>query len=103
METSFDTTPTTPCPPVLWRVVGRVVEPAAEDCAEMMPTPPGPPALTPDAAAEAWAAARTLTYADRVLCRRADDHEGTGPRVVVRIAPRIVYTCRVVSVRGSAS
>ena len=99
MTYTFDPTPTTPCPPVLWRVVGRY----SEACAGMMPTPPGPPALTPDAAASAWAAARASTTADQVLCRRTDDQDGLGPRVIVRVTPRLTYSCRVVSVHGSAS
>lgn len=97
MDTNFDLTPTTPCPPVLWRVVARL----SGTTGETVPTPLGPPALTPDAAAAAWAAARELTYAEQVIVRRVDDQDGTGPRVQVRITPRLTYLCRVASVHGS--
>lgn len=107
MDTSFDTSsasamppsgeaPTLPCPPVLWHVVGRFSGVAGG----MTPTPPGPPALTPDAAAAAWATARRVATKGKVLCRCTDDHDGLGTAVIVEIAPQLTYSCRVVSVHG---
>lgn len=86
--------PTKRCPPVLWRVVGC----RSEVFGGMAPTPPGPAAITPEAAAKAWATRVGILGPAQVLCRHVDDRDGLGPRVDVEVTPETVYATRVLPV-----